>query len=406
MIASISKTSNYKTIIEYHLKKEREGNGRLLFDGTFSPDREFVKSFDGLFQLYAKENMRNKVAHIAISLPNDEKQSDFQFVSIANDYLKEMGYAECPYLIYRHTDSSHEHIHIVVSTIDYNGKKIPEFKDHYKSQLITRQLEKKYSLKTTEYNAESRGKTLTEINFRRFYMFQAIKKASKAHNSKAYIHSFLTHKEKESLLGKKELTQNQIQSVLGRDRFDSLYSYLQKNGYFVTLFKDELSKKLDSILSKSNTFNDFVKECNRQGVYVRRLIDKNQRPFFKYGMITEQFFTKDKNLSARFRYDQIKERFRLSDKDLHENTIVNDEIEKKHNKTLNNILMKTTNAPIDREFKNEKGNFSTEGLIEENAIYVHNNIIPSVASIMNKNHDDEELNLSGKSKKKKKGNSI
>ncbi len=54
---------------------------------------------------------------------------------------------ENQYLVVRHTDQEHPHIHIVASRINIvTGKVVSDSYDHYRSQSIIRQLEQRYML--------------------------------------------------------------------------------------------------------------------------------------------------------------------------------------------------------------------------------------------------------------------
>jgi hypothetical protein len=57
------------------------------------------------------------VSHMSLRLAPGEHLTDAQFRAIAAEYLRGLGYGDCPYFVARHTDASSEHIHIVVSRI-------------------------------------------------------------------------------------------------------------------------------------------------------------------------------------------------------------------------------------------------------------------------------------------------
>ncbi len=63
------------------------------------------------------------------------------------DYLCGLNFDnQHPYLVYKHEDTLHPHIHIVTSKILSSGKSINDSNLKYKSQKLTRELEIKYSL--------------------------------------------------------------------------------------------------------------------------------------------------------------------------------------------------------------------------------------------------------------------
>lgn len=387
MIVSISKGSNYKRFIEYHDQKCNEGKAKLLYQNTFtrlSDAKSFIRDFDEHFMAFEKTGLRNKVAHIAISLPKGEDLTNAKFIQIAQEYLIKMGYTDCLKLIYRHYDKDQHHIHILVPTIDNSGKKVFEYKDFNRSQTISRELEKEYQLRFTEYSSGTRSQSQTEINYRKYYLHNAIRKASVAYNSKQHIQSFFSESEKKLLLSKKSYSQQDIHLLIGKERFDSIYNYLQKNGFFKSLFKDELTKKLDPILSQSDSWEMYIENCNKNGIYVRKMTDNNQRPYLKYGLIAENFYVKDTNLSGRFRFINIKERFDLTE----EKSLSFESFKKEPN----------VESEKDKESL-EKSNTNTKNDSYDTTV-LHP---PTINNISPHKSTDEFVDLASKKKKRKRG---
>ncbi len=314
MIAKIIKANDYAALVNYHIKKVKEGDAKLLFDGTFSYDFNFVNTFDDHFSRFDKENMKNKVAHISISFPHGEDLIDDKILEISEEYLEKMGYGNCFYLIFRHYDKNHEHIHIISATLDYDGKKVKEYEDFTRSVDISRELEKRYNLKETKYNQEHEKSSLNEINFRKYYMHRAIKKASQGYNTKEFINNFLTKVEKERIFVKSELSQKDIKRILKEDRFNNLYNYLNKNGHFKALYKDEISFKLDLILKNVNTMKDFTSECKKNNIYARLVYGKDNKPAFVYGLVDHNVYFKETNFSSRFRFSNFFAGLRYNEK--------------------------------------------------------------------------------------------
>jgi hypothetical protein len=72
--------------------------------------------------------------------------------------MRQMGYGDQPYIVYRHRDIERTHYHIVSVDIDENGGRISDRHEKLKSMEVSRGLEKKYGLKqlTGERDEESR----------------------------------------------------------------------------------------------------------------------------------------------------------------------------------------------------------------------------------------------------------
>lgn len=70
--------------------------------------------------------------------------SEEKAVSIIDDIMDALGYGECPYRIYKHTDIKRTHYHVVSCRLDANGKKIDDSNNYYKLQNILRRLSVKH----------------------------------------------------------------------------------------------------------------------------------------------------------------------------------------------------------------------------------------------------------------------
>ena len=61
-----------------------------------------------------------------------------------------MGYANQPFIVYKHEDIDRHHLHIVSLAVDEQGKKINDGNNFYRSKHITREIEQKYGLLPAE----------------------------------------------------------------------------------------------------------------------------------------------------------------------------------------------------------------------------------------------------------------
>ncbi|MNK53455.1 Relaxase/Mobilization nuclease domain protein [compost metagenome] len=81
----------------------------------------------------------NAQLHLCISA-NGRSHNKMQLTEVAEQWLDKMGYGENPYLIYFHSDTSNNHVHIVSTRVDKNGKKIPSFYEKNKGLIILHHL--------------------------------------------------------------------------------------------------------------------------------------------------------------------------------------------------------------------------------------------------------------------------
>src|SRR3712207_2265198 len=81
-----------------------------------------------------------------------------------------MGIRDTQYIIGRHFDKEHPHVHIAFNRIDNNGKTISDRNDRFRSEKICKELTAKYGLyfaggkeKVKEYRLKEPDKTKYEI---------------------------------------------------------------------------------------------------------------------------------------------------------------------------------------------------------------------------------------------------
>lgn len=158
MIAKISTGSYTLGMVKYNHDKTnitKDGQKDAVVLGVnniagieFNTIVSDIKTFNDRNKNVLKSNI-----HISLNFHKDDILSNEKIFEIAKDYLKELGYDDQPYAIYRHFDKEHPHVHIVSSQINLEGKKIDDSHIYYRSQKITRDLEEKYEItKAVEKN--------------------------------------------------------------------------------------------------------------------------------------------------------------------------------------------------------------------------------------------------------------
>ncbi len=84
---------------------------------------ELIAEFDGTKQL--RPDIQKPVWHNSLRLPSGESLTAEQWSSIADDYMRRMGFSDTHLRCYvLHDDSAGQHIHIIASRIDIAGGKL------------------------------------------------------------------------------------------------------------------------------------------------------------------------------------------------------------------------------------------------------------------------------------------
>lgn len=110
---------------------------------------ELLRRFEKLTDL----NQRTKVnsLHISLNFDPSEQLSEDKLLAIARDYLERIGFGEQPFLVYRHRDAGHPHLHLVTTNIRPDGSAITLHKlGVNKSEPARLAIEEKYGLVPAE----------------------------------------------------------------------------------------------------------------------------------------------------------------------------------------------------------------------------------------------------------------
>ena len=151
MIARISSGSNFYGAAKYNQIKVDKGQGAVLeYKGILNTQ---PRTIDQTLSSFNNSRTQKPVFHASLSFsPKDiPNLNDQKLVEISKDYMERMGYGKQPYVIYRHDDTIHPHVHILTTRVDIEkGKRIEKYKEGIKSKGITEILEKKYDLTIAE----------------------------------------------------------------------------------------------------------------------------------------------------------------------------------------------------------------------------------------------------------------
>lgn len=151
MVAKINVGSSLYGALSYNGEKVNEGEGKLLVahkvfdqgDGKL----DIARCMED-FKRYMPQQVRSEkpVAHISLNPHPDDKLNDAELMNIAQEYMEKIGYGNQPYVVFKHSDISREHLHIVTLNVDEKGKKLSDRYIHRRSKRATDALEKQYNL--------------------------------------------------------------------------------------------------------------------------------------------------------------------------------------------------------------------------------------------------------------------
>lgn len=158
MIAKLIKGKGFRGALEYDLQKQK---GHILETNMAGTNpRTLAREFGSIRAL--RPNLGKAVCHVSLSIAPDEALKDEQWKEVAHDYLENMGFKNNQYVISKHTDTEHPHIHILVNRIGMDGSVVSDSQDYKRQEAIMRRLEQEYGLKTVEPSREAERKTLSK----------------------------------------------------------------------------------------------------------------------------------------------------------------------------------------------------------------------------------------------------
>lgn len=151
MVAKINYGNSLYGALAYNGEKVNEGVAKILeTNKVFSPANgtHDISACMQDFMAYMPSHVLTKkpVIHISLNPHPDDRLTDEQFSAIAREYIEKMGYANQPFIVYKHEDIDRHHLHIVTLAVDERGKKINDGNNFYTSTRILKELEQKYGL--------------------------------------------------------------------------------------------------------------------------------------------------------------------------------------------------------------------------------------------------------------------
>lgn len=176
MIGKIVTGKSFKGAVEYVMNKE---HARLLAcDGVDDTDaRSVTDSFN--FQRKARPEIAKVVGHISLSFHPDDapKLTDEMMIRLAGEYMRRMGITDTQYIVARHHDTGHPHIHILYNRVRYDRKLVPDNNERRRNTKICKALKQKYGLTFSEGKKKVKAGKLHGPEQTKYAIYEAVKSA-------------------------------------------------------------------------------------------------------------------------------------------------------------------------------------------------------------------------------------
>lgn len=175
MIAKIMKGSDFRGVV-YYILNDKKGTKIIDADGLFLENNDTIaQGFIGQAQMNPR--VTKAVGHIALSFSKEDspRLNNAVMVQIAREYMEKMSIRDTQYIIGRHFDKEHPHVHIAFNRIDNNGKTISDRNDRFRSERICKELTKKYGLHFANGKEQVKVHRLREPDKTRYELYQILK---------------------------------------------------------------------------------------------------------------------------------------------------------------------------------------------------------------------------------------
>jgi len=155
MIARILYREKVHGVVNYVFGKTKI---RVLgFQNTYSKTDTTKEQFTRiLHHLGGRHGSQKRYVHISINLPHGEKLRDSDFYELSKNYMENMGYGAQPFVVVRHFDTKHQHVHIISTTVKENGNLIDLSHDFRRNVATQKYLEEQYELSPSPETKSSR----------------------------------------------------------------------------------------------------------------------------------------------------------------------------------------------------------------------------------------------------------
>lgn len=180
MIGKIYKnTPHFDARVEYINNQKEEKHARILMAHgvKLGSNKSIIRSFE--YQAAAKPSVSKPAGHFSLNfaLQDKGKLSDSLMTIIALEYMKRMGIVNTQFLLCRHEDKEHDHLHGVFNRVTFDLDTLSKCNDYRHSVEVCKQLSKEYGLYISTGKENVKEERLKGRDKYRYEMLHTVKNA-------------------------------------------------------------------------------------------------------------------------------------------------------------------------------------------------------------------------------------
>ena len=146
-MGDLKKRASFAKLVNYvnNPKKARLIDSK---DVRLDDNTAIARSMQGQADDKPGRKLKNPVYHISLDFAHEDtpKLTDGLMAEIAREYMKRMGIVNTQYIVCRHTDKEHQHLHIVANRVDNDGNTISDRNDAIRNVAVCKALTREYGL--------------------------------------------------------------------------------------------------------------------------------------------------------------------------------------------------------------------------------------------------------------------
>jgi hypothetical protein len=160
MTADLVKGKSFRGALRYNLEKVETKAAKVL-DTNFSTIAESDIMKEVFLVRMQRPALSKYFYHTSVNFPPDENLSDEKTIAIAKEFLYASGFTQHQYILFRHYDAGHPHVHLLVNRIGFDGSLVSDSRDYAKAEQILRKLEVEHGLRQVPSSKYSKERAVT-----------------------------------------------------------------------------------------------------------------------------------------------------------------------------------------------------------------------------------------------------
>jgi hypothetical protein len=332
MVARFVNGKNIRGMLHYNENKVTAGEARLLLASGFAGDinqfnlEQKLQRFEHLTMLNTR--VKTNAVHITLNFDEQDKLSNEALQQISLSYMERIGFGNQPYLVYKHHDAAHTHVHIATINIKPDGNRIDTHGIGWKlSEPARIALEKEFDLVQAKGRKSSNTLTIKPANIEKaIYGKTPTKRAiTNIVNAVIVTYQFTSLAEFNAILQQFNVIADRGgENTLMREKGGLIYSLINENGE-----QAGIPIKASAIYNKPTLFSlqkEFEKNTEKRKQYKEPLKEAIEKVFKSYAAISKSTFIAElrkRNIYIAFRINEQGYTYGITYIDHHNKTVFN-----------------------------------------------------------------------------------